>query len=193
MQYDESVVDDAVLERYSEEEILEAQRTASTFAVEEGLDSTLVFDYDEGRAQAWVDENGDIFSSEYREDFSAEVLDGQEDRISIIDSYSGQQIVDDNGDVVSGRWVRGNPVYGDNGSRWDSLDVTLEEVTLLPTGDIAFRYSASGSRPITDPENSSITATEVNNHSLHYSFENEGGAWKLSGYDNHLDTSVVMD
>ena len=189
MTLDTELIDPAALEAFSETRIAQALRVASMFTVQEGLDSTLLFDYDEERAQAWLDDNAAIFHPDHADALTAGILDGEDERIELIDTHSGRWITE-GGETVTGEWSRSYPAYS-GGPRWHALDVQLEGITLTKDHALEFDYAVMSDIPVLPVYDrlSTSQGLETNEHQLRYTFADDDGDWKLARYDNSLTTT----
>lgn len=198
MVFDKSKYDEKSLEAFSEEELFEAQKIASKFAIEQGVDSELVYDYSEENAQKWLNEHKDQISDKYYDDISADVLNKKGNvRPALIDSDAGSGSMDDQGQLIDGSWYRGEP-DNDGGIRYTEIDAELVSVEYLGadgTPSLSFTYDISTVSPVKVPEKNEdqYPGKYVENRDLDftYGFEQENGKWVLSGYDNNMD--ILMD
>lgn len=191
LQYNPDVIHSSAI-HLSKEEVLEAQKIASTFVVEEALDSELVFGWSEEAAQAWLADNGHYFSEEALPDISADVSN-PEKRPTVIDTDGARATYDDEGNKLTGEWSRGNPVYDGGSARWDNLSVNLTSVFMTEQGELVFTYTATGDRPITDSVNTSDKTIyrEVNEHELLYALDQGSDGWEIVGWHNSINTTAT--
>ena len=162
--YDPAVVSPEIASAFSSQDIVEAQRIAADFAVEEGVDSILV---DSSRVDEWYAQNASKFDETSISDVE-EALTVRE---------SGQVL---NGlvanDVLGGR---GYDLATDGGPRISALNIAISSVFSAPNGDLAFEFTGSATRRALGQ------GDEVMDFKQAYALvKGNDGQWRISGWNN---------
>lgn len=167
-------VTDGVRARYSDAEILEAQKEASDFFVTEVLDADLSDNATPEARQAWWDQNSTRFAS-------AAQADAKE---AILNKPDAAGLVILNGGGVS----RGTPVYDAAKPKYSQLEVSLNmvEESSDPTS-IRFVYGFNGDRPVTETNDAGKPLKEVNTGVYIVTTTPDNGAWKIGGWNSTYD------
>lgn len=191
MNYSDSVATPEVVSNFRPEDVEEAQQIASTFVVEQGVDSVLVYDYSEENAEAWWNENKDTFHPDYQSDFHSLVTDGSK-RNFVVDNNGGDALGPNGEQLDGGHWARGNPVYETGTARTGNVSVELVEISSDANGSyLGFEYDASASRIIEDPSDLSkgpMVETTDSDFTIYMLPHNS--SWRIVGTSNNFSTTV---
>lgn len=175
----DKVIDDSVYDHYSEEELADGQRFASTFVVEEVIDSSLMYDYTEENAEEWGDRSIPKFTSSIQDEIRDNLMDSEK-RTIITESNSA--------------WDRGTPIY-DGGVRHGDLDASLVSISSLEKreGAITFEYRISYNNPVFDEDNPDDLYVETSDHGYRVSIERDTSKdnnWALAGAGSYFKNEV---
>lgn len=166
-----SNIDPAASEKFSQEDIDEANRQIARFAVEEGLDSILV---DSSRTDEWWEANKDNYDPEYHADVESSLA--MREQGAVIGGLVDNDVAD----------LRENSNYDlklDGGPRISSLDISSPQVFVAPNGDLAFKYTGTVKRPAVDTEGKE--GVELLNFEQNYGVrKGEDGKWRITGWSN---------
>lgn len=193
LNYSDSVATPEVVSNFDPEDVQEAQQIASTFVVEQGVDSVLVYDYSEENAEAWWNENKDVFHPDYQNDFHSLVTDGSK-RNPLVDNNGGDALGPNGERLEGGHWSRGNPVYETGTVRTGNVSIELVEISSDSNGSyLGFEYDASVSRIIEDPSDLSkgpLVETTDSDFTIYMLPHN--GSWRIAGTNNNFSTQAQV-
>ena len=174
--YKASVVEDTATARFSEADIVEAQKVAAKFIVEEVLDSTMNGNpTDTAVKDAWWAKNKDKYQAGYHEEIHAAVL-GNNERAGF--SYRGY-------------FREYDLAYGNEATHLDSYTLDLTRVAggeVRGLSGLGFYYTSTFSM------NASVgghTTPETSNATTSLSLVKENGKWLIVGNELRYTTIPV--
>lgn len=172
-------VTDGARARYSDEQILDAQKEASEFVVTEVLDSDLADNDSPEARQKWWSANSNRFTGVAKEDAENAILNKPD--------ATGLVILNANGTL------RGTPIYDPSKPKYSQMELVLNTVeeSSDPTS-IRFVYGFNGERPVTEKNDQGQSLKEVNTGVFIISTNLEGGEWKISGWNNSYNSSAEL-
>lgn len=174
--YKPSLVDDAATTRFSEEEIVEAQKVAAKFIVEEVLDSTMNGNpTDVATKEAWWAKNKDRYYPSFQAEMYADVL-GNEDKKAL---------------VYRPYFRKYDLAYGNDKTHLNAYTLNLTNVSggdALGKAGLGFYYSSSFSMNASVNGAKALESSTAT-HSL--SLVKENGKWLIVGYEMYY-TPVVL-
>lgn len=171
--YRPEIVDPAVLESYTPEEIASAQRFVVEFIASEGIDSKMNNAGQTG--EEWFAEHKDLIAPEFQEELAG--------------SLSGEKFF-----VVREDWQGPdfNYTYGENTTRVADLRIDPFQIFLSKSGGLAVNSNVAFDMKL-DENSNNQSSRQSSTGTMGYSVRKDeaSGGWLLTSFQHHIQTPII--